>query len=538
VRRAALGARILSAATLVAALAVAAAPARAGRVVLVGVDGASWRVIDGLVAEGALPAFAALEKAGVTADLETVEPVVSPVVWTSIATGRTPEHHGIGGFMGTRLGLRVPTIFERLAGAGLRVGLFEYLVTWPPPSFPGGFVAPGWMRRDPTVWPPDLFERAGTPPWRFDHPRPAFSREENVAGIRDELARKPVIFRALVRAFEPDVSAVTFYGVDRTSHRFWRDAYPADFGDGPRAAAPREGSFLREVMLGVDRALGAIASDLGPDDVVLVASDHGFQADPGREKAIWVGRTADLLPEADLVPERDAFTLIREWGVILVRVHPGPFAEREPVLARLARFFESMQTADGQPLLDVWVLDAAPRPEGAERPWTSRAFQWGFRVFARTFFGARFEEPAHGWVIARFDDPLMRRLGPDARVRAAGRTIRAGDLAFAERFDGKHHETAVFLAAGGPIRAIAERQRLSVLDVAPLVAYLAGQPLPDDLEGALPETFLRPERLAAQPPRRVPAAEAPRFAADESGPAPTVDDDAMVERLRSLGYVR
>jgi hypothetical protein len=517
---------------------VVASPARAGRVVLVGVDGAEWRVIDGLVAEGALPAFAALEARGVTAEFETVEPVVSPVVWTSIATGRTPEHHGIGGFLGTRLRLAVPTAFDRLAGAGLRVGLFEYLVTWPPPSFPGGFVAPGWMRRDPTVWPPDLFERAGIEPWRFDYPRPAFSREENMAGIREELVRKPEVFRALLRTFDPDVAAVTFYGVDRASHHFWRDAYPGDFDGGAHAAAPRPGSFLREVMTGIDRALGAIVSDLGPDDVVLVASDHGFQADPDRDEAIWVGRTADLLSAADLVPDRDAFTLIREWGVVVVRIHPGPFAERERVLERLVRFYRSMKSEAGEPLLRVRVLDAAPRPEGAERPWTNRLYQWGVRQFARIVFGERFQEPAHAWVLAQFDDSLMSRLGPDARVQAAGRTVRAGDLAFAERFDGKHEKTAVFLAAGGPIRALSERQRLSALDVAPLVTYLAGQPLPDDLDGRLPERFLRPDRLAVHPPRHVPAEEAPRFVADEGGPDPTVNDEAMIERLRSLGYVR
>ncbi|MBW2313567.1 MAG: alkaline phosphatase family protein [Deltaproteobacteria bacterium] len=528
-------ARFVAAWALVVALAPGVA---AGRVVLVGVDGASWRVIDGLVAEGALPTFAALAERGVEAELETVEPVVSPVVWTSLATGRTPENHGVSGFLASRLGMTAPTVFDRLAGAGLRVGLFEYLVSWPPPSFPGGFVAPGWMRRDATVWPQDLFERAGVAPWRFDHPRPAFSRAENVAGIRQELVRKPEAFRALLRTFEPDVAATIFYGVDRASHRFWRDAYPEDFNGDSKPGPPRPGSFVREVMSGVDRGLAAIVSDLGPDDVVLVASDHGFQADPDRDDAIWVGRTADRLAAADLVPKRDSFTLIREWGVVLVRVHPGPFSEREPVTEKLRRFYESMKTAEGERLLNVRVLDAAPRPEGAERPWTNRLFQTGLRWFARTFFGARFEEPAHAWVIARFHDELMQRLGPDARVKVGGSTIRAGDLAFAERFDGTHHETAVFLAAGGPLRAVAGRQQLSVLDVAPLITYLAGQPLADDLEGRLPEAWLQPEYLAAHPVRRVPAAEAPRFVADEEGPVPTVDDATMVERLRALGYVR
>lgn len=516
--------------------------AQAGRVVLVGIDGASWPVIDGMIAEGALPAFADLARRGVSAELATVEPVVSPVVWTSLATGRMPEDHGIGGFLGTRLALRVPTVFDRLAGAGLRVGLFEYLVTWPPPAYPDGFVASGWMRRDPSLWPPDLFERAGLEAWRFDHPRPAFSREETVAGIRQELARKPAIFAKLLSTYRPDVAAVTFYSVDRASHRFWRDAYPGDFAAGAsatrRPAAPRAGSFLHEVMVGVDAALGTIVARLGPEDTVLVASDHGFQADPERDDAIIVGRTADHLAAAGLDPVRDGFTLVREWGVIVLRIHPGPFAARDAVHERIARFYEDIRSESGERLLTVYRLDEAERPDGAERSWFERLRQWGLRQYAGRFFGAKFEEPAHGWVIARFDAERLAALGPDGAVRVAGSTVRAGDLGFAERFDGTHHPTAVFLAAGGPLRAVPGRQALSVLDIAPLITQLAGQPLPEDLAGTLPRAWFRPEHLAAHPPRSVPAAEAPNFQDERGGPEATVGDDAMVERLRALGYVR
>lgn len=72
---------------------------------------------------------------GATAELDTVEPVISPVVWTNIATGRSPRAHGVSGFLTSRRQLRVPTAFERIAAAVQRVGLYEWLVTWPPPRF-------------------------------------------------------------------------------------------------------------------------------------------------------------------------------------------------------------------------------------------------------------------------------------------------------------------------------------------------------------------------------------------------------------------
>lgn len=514
------------------ALGLALAPATSARVLVVGVDGASWNALDPLLAAGELPAFAALVARGATAELDTVEPVISPVVWTSIATGRSPRAHGVSGFLTSRRQLRVPTVFERLAAAGLRVGLYEWLVTWPPPALPGGFVVPGWLRRDGATWPADAFARAGVAPFVVDYAA-VYSRDAHVAGIREEIARRAATWLALARAYDVEVGALTFYAADRTSHRFWREAYP----DGDGAAPPAPGSLLREVLVGLDRALGELAASLGPEDSLLVVSDHGFRA-AAEERHVFAGRTREHLARAGLDPARDRFTLDREWGAIVARVHPGSFEEREPVLERLAAFLGSARGPSGEALLDVQVLDAAPRPPGHERGLVERAWQAGFRLAARWLYGARFDEPAHGFVVVRFDVEALDRLWPDAEVTLAGERMRAHELAFREEFTGDHDETAILVAAGGPIAARTRRDRLSVLDVAPLLLYLAGQPLPDDLEGELPRAWIRPEALAARPARAVAAGLAPRLP-PEAGPgagSPERDDEALRERLRTLGY--
>lgn len=128
------------------------------RVTLIGVDGASWNLIDPMLASRELPNLAALIARGATANLETVEPLTSPVVWTSIATGRSPAAHGVTDFLATRLSIRSPSSFERLAHSGLRVGLYDYLVTWPPAALNNGFAIPGWLRRDPSVTPTDVWQ--------------------------------------------------------------------------------------------------------------------------------------------------------------------------------------------------------------------------------------------------------------------------------------------------------------------------------------------------------------------------------------------
>jgi hypothetical protein len=75
-----------------------AAGAASGRVFLIGLDGADWRRIRPLVAQGRLPTFAALMRDGVSAPLTSMKPTWSPILWTTIATGVGEALHGVHGF--------------------------------------------------------------------------------------------------------------------------------------------------------------------------------------------------------------------------------------------------------------------------------------------------------------------------------------------------------------------------------------------------------------------------------------------------------
>ncbi|MFQ5706078.1 MAG: alkaline phosphatase family protein [bacterium] len=75
------------------------AQANATRIVIIGVDGATWQVLDSLVAAGKVPNFARLIHSGVSGKLKTFKPTKSPVIWSSIATGKTFQKHGIMDFV-------------------------------------------------------------------------------------------------------------------------------------------------------------------------------------------------------------------------------------------------------------------------------------------------------------------------------------------------------------------------------------------------------------------------------------------------------
>src|SRR3954451_5414492 len=91
---------ILALDTLAASRAAAAgAHGSSPAIIVVGLDAADWLAIDPLVAAGRLPTFARLKTRGRTGVMVSTPPLISPLIWTTIATGLDPENHGITDFM-------------------------------------------------------------------------------------------------------------------------------------------------------------------------------------------------------------------------------------------------------------------------------------------------------------------------------------------------------------------------------------------------------------------------------------------------------
>jgi len=71
------------------------------KALLIGLDGADWNIVDPLIEAGRLPNLGRLVREGTRGRLRTITPMLSPVIWTSIATGVLPARHGIIDFLAT-----------------------------------------------------------------------------------------------------------------------------------------------------------------------------------------------------------------------------------------------------------------------------------------------------------------------------------------------------------------------------------------------------------------------------------------------------
>ena len=112
------------------------------RAVVIGIDSADWKVIDALAAEGDLPNLTRLRQAGVWGPIETLRDMpLSPVIWTSVATGKRPTKHGVTWFLvdqpdGTRVPVRsynrkTLAIWNILAKNGLAPAAVGWWASYP-----------------------------------------------------------------------------------------------------------------------------------------------------------------------------------------------------------------------------------------------------------------------------------------------------------------------------------------------------------------------------------------------------------------------
>lgn len=289
------------------------------RVLLVGVDGLEWSVLHPLLADGRCPNLAALMKRGSYGTLGTFIPTWSPVIWTSIATGKTLRQHGIGNFVDEQG--REYTSSRREGRAlwniaheyGLTTNVLGWWITWPVEPIRGLMVSatsasamadqnwkPALMDGlENQVHPPELEARV------LGLARVAGSQEATMAVSRERvfgplpkdlmsdverdlvsqtlwsIQSDETYFRLamdLLPDHPADLNLIYFGGPDVAGHRFWRHLHPDRFqwaGSSPEVDAALADA-IPNYYEWVDDMLGQLMSVVGDDVTVIVVSDHGM----------------------------------------------------------------------------------------------------------------------------------------------------------------------------------------------------------------------------------------------------------------------
>jgi len=296
------------------------------KVLLVAIDGATFDVIDPLLAQGKLPNFERLIERGVRAKLESQKPILSPAVWTTIATGRNREDHAIKGFLSPRsrrdapalvqsIDRKVPALWNMLSSAGRSVGVIGWWATWPAEPVQGFVVSdrvahgrwqswtdgtgsersthPEELQRELL---PLVVDAVRSPPMdeilaladfsaeereaisSADHPLPFHGPSVLKFGWCEQRTYENIALHLLARS-QPDLALLLLVAVDPVSHTFWHYYQPERFGGSvdPDQAA-RLGRIVPAVYEHDDATLGKLLELVDERTVVMVVSDHGFTA--------------------------------------------------------------------------------------------------------------------------------------------------------------------------------------------------------------------------------------------------------------------
>ena len=549
-----------------------------GRVLVIGLDGATFDLIKPWAAEGHLPTLRRLLKGGAHGPLRSTIPPMTAPAWTSFATGVNPGQHRLFDWIARRPDSyrfspvtaadgTAPTLFSLLSQAGRRVCSLNVPMTYPPSPVNGvmvsGIPAPSTQG---ITYPADLYRdmlQAIGDYILYPDPGQAYSD----SGIDAFLKRLYRCTELRLQAFdylgsldEWDFAMLVFNGVDTVSHAMWKFMDRTHPLHDPKRAA-KYGSAIRDYYCYVDRQLGDIVQNLDDRTTLILMSDHGFGP---FHKFIHVNNW--LIQQGFMKIKASPRARLKKT---LFSLGFSPMAVYNRLMQLgLGALKREVVRGQGQGLLKTLFLSF----EDVDWPRTA-AYSLGnvgqiyLNVVGREPLGSiqsgQEYERARDAVIARLQelrDPassetVVEYVYRREEVYSGRQTSHAPDILFIPRrleyfgfgeyefgshkiiepvkrgISGTHRMQGIFIAYGANERPGVTVQAAQLVDLAPTIMHLMGLPVPAHMDGrVLDEIFpagFRPVSIAGgQTQWQAPA-----------GSLSEQEREILAERMRNLGYV-
>jgi len=460
------------------------------RLLVIGLDGATWDLVDPWIKEGKLPNLAALRARSAWGTMNSVIPYLSPPAWTSAVTGMNPGTHGVFDFQRRLPGdnkvvtytakqRRAQPIWNILKGQGPKVCVVNVPLTDPYDEVDGVMVS-GFPHQGIDynwVWPESRLDEIKDMGYLKDRMEMQLP-EGGEAALLDSLMliqeKRFELAKKLYAEDRYDLFWVVFTQTDRVQHLFWKFDDPENPNYDPELAA-RFGGSIEKLWLRCDELLGELLAVVDPESWILVLSDHGFG--PIRREF----RVANYLqtPQSGLTPseQQDVMTLDKSDAARLylreLAKDPGGTRDGEQLKELRSKLIES--------------LKAAVDPETGKHP-VSEIFDKD-----ALFVGMHAEtgpdvvvlpEPTYYMAYGDTDDASLEPFGP---LRTS--------------LSGWHHMDGVFMLAGPAVKSGRVSNAYSLLDVVPTCLYLMDRSIPRNLHGKVMENAMDPGFFQANQPR-------------------------------------
>jgi predicted AlkP superfamily phosphohydrolase/phosphomutase len=511
------------------------------KLLMVGIDGGTWEIATDMMERGELPNLSAAVQLGASGVLTSMKPMYSTRIFTTIATGKVADKHGVRGLSNTSaddvLVKRIWEIAEEQLGWDH--GVVEWYLTWPPVTSPGGFAIPGMLAMTNETIPPGLsFVRELRDVGKIIREQKAtrfvgivyrgatnglgLSTLAELGGIalsrrsstrvelydRQQMALVRVISEATrcqLRRTNVEMLAVLYKSTDSVSHKYWKFHEPSAFPGIDPAEVEKHGSAIEDVYRLVDEELGELMRYLAPDGIMIAFSDHGFRASASI-RAVPVSYKVETLLTKFGFSLSDV-TYINMGGSFYLQPLTLDEAEARSLLAELEGVFSSLVVADSG---------------------------------ERAFFVENVDEKGTGddYVLITATRALKSAAEVDQLIESpAGLSMHVSEFMTHMDISGTHAVDGIIVAVGEPFAAGATFDGASVIDITPTALVSVGLPVAEDMDGRPLVEGMTPAFLAANPVSSIETYETELRLPSRSEGVESMSEETK-ERLRSLGYMQ
>jgi len=570
---------------------------RKPKVLLIGLDGATFDLVNPWVAQGRLPNLARIFGEGARCTLWSSPLSNSAQAWSTLITGKNAAAHGIYDFFERKPGSydvrfvnasfrRGRSLWRVLSESGRRVGVINVPMSYPAEPVSGpmlcGLDSPGLDARFAN--PPGLLDEirreVGTyilEPGIWGLIRKGQYGEALEAMLHTTQVRTNTA-RYLMGRYPWDFFMVVFTTSDKVQHHFWKFMDP-ERSDIPEGMRERFGEAIFRVYEALDRAVGELTQAAGQGTAVYVVSDHG--AGPSSSRTFYLNRwlksqgwlsvresrglaargrraVSAAIRSLDRAVKRELPRGVKE---ALVRAMPGLRGKVESMLSLGAVDWPNTAAYSYENHPAIFLNVAGREPAGLVRPGADydalreeiisrlvalRCPETGEPIVERV---VRREEVYRGALLEAAPDIIFEWRGARYIHRPSDlghdgpyiESLRPEQLADSEQFSrpsGVHRSNGILLCQGEGLLGggIEHKQAAYLQDIAPTLLCHLGAAIPADMDGRVLGHLFAEEFRAATPPRF----EEGRGGEAAGGDQVIFDDDEareVGERLKGLGYI-
>lgn len=529
------------------------------RILVLGLDGATFDVLNPLIEDGILPNIKRLCENGANGILQSTMPPVTGPAWLSLATGQSPGRTGIYDFIRREpesdgytfrflegKEYRNSSVWDYLGEADISVGVVDYPLLSPPYAIEGFMVCGGMGSVGHRTYPPSLEDELTDFEKPAEHLNLRDDRYEDLNAFMEDimtnLNRRTKIMTHTLANESWEFAWGVFQESDWVQHLMWKcfdDSHPE-----ASSISDTEQQLFRDFWIRIDEIVGSCVEIAGPDTNVIIQSDHGFgpMADRAFRLNTWLKR------EGYMIPKRMAGTHWRvkknSWRLLskvasamsLEDWAPGLFRWGKDKATSMAIQIGAIDTGRskvfepghigsmGGLYLNRDALDSGESAEELKEELREKLL--AYAVEHDLELNIYFPENLYGEKAAGSPDIIVRM--PDGMIEDGGwdKEIITNQPERLSHQNGSHRRPGVLIAKGPDFQRTTFDEAF-VWDLAPTILHCFDQPVPSSMDGDVIDEILATERAVQY--REVSGDVLENLATDEQ--------ESIKQQLSELGYI-